>query len=117
MQLVEDARLLPALQASPAGLPGAEAQLQGQLLPRDPGVEHEQHPLQTQPVRHRPRARRPLRPRRQHRLDHCPQLIVHNPRLDAHTITNGSIVVPVTAYQYLFARSCYELQVLQQQIM
>ena len=57
MQLLEDTRLLPAFKSAPAGLPGAETQLQRQLLPQDPGVENEQHSLQTQPVRHRSRAR------------------------------------------------------------
>jgi hypothetical protein len=33
VQLVKDAGLLPPLQAAPAGLPGAEPQLQGQRLP------------------------------------------------------------------------------------
>ncbi len=109
MQLVEDARVLPALQAAPAGLSGAEAQLQRQLLPGDAGVEHEQHALQAKPVRHWPRTGRALGPGRQHRPDQCPQLVVHDPRLDVHTITNGSIVAPVTAGQRRTSRSCYEL--------
>ncbi len=36
-------------------------------------------PLQTPPVRHRPRTGRPLRPRRQQRLDQPPQLVIDLP--------------------------------------
>lgn len=89
MQLLEHTRVLPTLQVSPAILVRVDAQLQRQLLPRDPGVEHDQHSLRAQTVRHRPRTGRLLRPRRQHRLDHRPQLVVHDPRLHAHTHVNG----------------------------
>ncbi|MFE1817816.1 radical SAM protein [Streptomyces anulatus] len=50
-----------------------------------------------------------FRPRRQQRLDQSPQLIVHDPRSSTHTLTNGRIITPVTAYQDDPARSCYEL--------
>jgi hypothetical protein len=59
------------------------------LLPGDAGAEHEQDVLQTQPIVHRPRSRRPLRPLRQQRLDQRSQRIVHDPRPVAHTHTNG----------------------------
>lgn len=109
MQLVEDSRLLPPVQATPAGLPGAEPQLQGQELPGYVVVEDEQDALETEPVRHRPRPRRALRPRRQQRLDQRPQVVVHDPRPSSHTITNSRIITPVTANQDDSARSCYEL--------
>ncbi|WP_367437348.1 serine hydrolase domain-containing protein [Streptomyces celluloflavus] len=72
-------------------------------------VEDEQDALQTKSVPHRLRPRRPLRPRRQHRLDQRPQLIVHDPRSSTHTLTNGRIITPVTANQDVSARSCYDL--------
>ncbi|SDC24281.1 hypothetical protein F610DRAFT_01372 [Streptomyces sp. LaPpAH-199] len=107
--MVEDSRLLPPVQATPAGLPGAEPQLQGQELPGYVVVEDEQDALETEPVRDRPRPRRPFRPRRQQRLDQRPQVVVHDPRPSSHTITNSRIVTPVTANQDDSARSCYEL--------
>lgn len=64
MQLIEDACLLPAVQVLPAGLSRAEPQLQGQELPSDALVQAIRNALQTQPVRHRLRPRRPLGPRR-----------------------------------------------------
>ena len=109
MQLVEDPRLLPPVQAAPARLTRAEPQLQRQQLPGYVVVEDEQNALETAPVRHRPRPRRPIRPRRQQRLDQRPQLIVHDPRSSTHTLTNGRIVTPVTANQHTSTRSCYEL--------
>ena len=109
VQLVEDPGLLPPLQTSPAGLPGAEPQLQRQELPGYVVVEDVQDALQTQPVRHRPRPRRLLRPGRQQRLDQRPQVVVHDPRPSTHTITNGRIVTPVTPDQDISTRSCYEL--------
>ena len=109
MQLVEGSCLLSPLQSAPARLARAETQLQRQELPGCVVVEDEQDALETEPVRHRPRPRRPLRPRRQQRLDQSPQLIVHDPRSGSHTLTNGRIITPVTAYQADSARSCYEL--------
>ena len=64
VQPVEEACLLPAVQALPAGLSRAEPQLQGQELPSDILVQAIRNALQTQPVRHRLRPRRPLGPRR-----------------------------------------------------
>lgn len=90
--MVEDAGLLPAVQASPAGLTGAEPQLQGQELPGYVVVEHVQDALQTQSVRYWPRPWRLLGPARQQRLDQRPQGIVHDPRPSTHAITNGRIV-------------------------
>ncbi|CAM5679606.1 hypothetical protein SCALM49S_04462 [Streptomyces californicus] len=51
---------------------------------------------------------RSLRPRQQQRLDQSPQLIVHDPRSSAHTLTNGRIVTPVAACRDDSARSCYD---------
>ncbi|MDI5904330.1 MULTISPECIES: hypothetical protein [Streptomyces] len=51
VQLVEDPCLLPALQASPAGLPGAEPQLQRQELSGYVVVEDVQDALQAESVR------------------------------------------------------------------
>ncbi len=109
MQLVEDAGLLPPLQATPARLPGTEPQLQRQQLPGNVVVEGIQDALQTEPVRHRPWPWRPLGPGRQQRLDQRPQVIVHDPRPSIHTITNGRTVTPVTPDQGISTRSCYEL--------
>ncbi len=110
MQLVEDSRFLPPLQPAPARLPRAETQLQRQQLPGYVVVQDEQDAVEAEPVRHRPRPRKTLRPRRQQRLDQSPQLIVHDPRSGTHTLTNGRIITPVTAYQDDSARSCYELE-------
>lgn len=109
MQLLEDTGLLPAIQASPAGLSGAEPQLWGQELPGYVVVEHVQDALQTQPVRYRLRARRLLRPGRQQRPDQCPQLVIHDPRPSTHTLPNSRIVTSVTPDQGTSTRSCYEL--------
>ncbi len=109
MQPVESPCLLPPVQTAPARLPRAEVQLQRQELPGYVVVEDEQDALQTKSVRHRLRPRRPLRPRRQHRLDQRPQLIVHDPRSSTHTLTNGRIITLVTANQDVSARSCYDL--------
>lgn len=109
VQLLEDTGLLPATQASPAGLSGAEPQLRGQELSGYVVVEHVQDALQTQPVRYRLRARRLLRPWRQQRLDQRPQLVVHDPRPSTHTLANGRIVTSVTPDQDASPRSCHEL--------
>lgn len=109
MQLVEDIGLLPSLQPAPAGLPGAEPQLQGQELPAYVVVEDVQDALQAEPVRHRPRPRRPLRPERQQGFDQCPQVVIDGPRPSTHTIPNGRIVTSVTPDQDTSTRSCYEL--------
>ena len=105
-------RRLPA-----AGGPGAasrsaraEPQLQGQELPSDVLVQDIQNALQTQPVRHRLRPRRPLGPRRQQRLDQCPQVVVHDPRPSRHTHPDDQTVTTVTPDQDRSTRSCYELQ-------
>ena len=109
VQLVEDTGLLPPFQAPPAGLPGAEPQLQRQQLPGYDVAEDVQDALQTQPVRHRPRPRRPLRPgQRQQWLDQLPQVVIHDPRSSTHTLPNGRIV-SVTPDQSTSTRSCYEL--------
>ena len=56
------------------------------MPPRDPGVQHEQDPLQRLPVR-QPLATRiakaPL-DLRQQRLDPLPQLVRHDPRRNSH---------------------------------
>jgi LysM repeat protein len=106
VQPIEDAGLLPPVQTPPARLPRSEPQPQRQELPGYVVAEDEQDALETEPVRHRPRPRRPLRPRRQQRLDQSPQLIVHDPRSSTHTLTNGQIITPVTASQQTSPRSC-----------
>lgn len=57
MQLVEDASLLPPLEAAPASLPRAEPQLQRQELPGYVAVENAEKALQAKAVRRRPRPR------------------------------------------------------------
>ena len=99
MRGLEDTGPLPAIQASPARLSGAEPQLRGQELPGYVVVEHTQDSLQAQPVRYRLRARRLLRPGRQQRPDQHPQLVVHDPRPSTHTLPNGRIVTSVTPDQ------------------
>jgi hypothetical protein len=89
VELVEGTGLLPPFQAAPAGLSGAEAQLQRQQLPGYVVVEDVQDALQAQPVVHRPGPRRPLGSRRQQRLDQRPQVVVHDPRPNTHILTNG----------------------------
>ncbi|MDQ0717995.1 hypothetical protein QFZ55_007447 [Streptomyces luteogriseus] len=109
MQPFEDPRLLPAIQTPPAGLPGAEPQLQGQELPGDVLVQDVQDALQAQPVRHRSRPRRPLGPGWQQRFDQRPQVVVHDPRPIRHTHPNAQIITTVTPDQGTSTRSCYEL--------
>ena len=50
VQPLPDTRLLPGAQPAPRGHPAAIAELLRQMLPADPGVEHEQDPLQHKPV-------------------------------------------------------------------
>lgn len=50
VQSLEDSGPLPAVQASPAGLPGSEPQLQRQELPGNVLVQDVQDALQTQPI-------------------------------------------------------------------
>lgn len=85
VQPVKDPCLLPPVRPPPAGLSRAEPQLQRQQLPGYVVVEDDQDAPQAESVPHRPRSRRPIRPRRQQRLDQRPQLIVHDPRSSTHT--------------------------------
>ena len=57
MELVPGASALPLVEATPAGHSGAEAKLLGQMLPRDPGVEHKQDSAQRLPIRQAATAR------------------------------------------------------------
>jgi hypothetical protein len=86
VQPLPHARLLPLVQATPAGDPGAEPELLGQVRPGDPRVQDEQDPLQRlsvgQPLSARI-AKASLPPRKQ-RLDELPQLLGHDPRRDGH---------------------------------
>src|SRR5439155_15570607 len=69
-----------------AGRAAAEAELERQMPPRDPRVQHEQDSLQRLPVR-QPLATRIAKPTldlRQERLNPFPQLIRHDPRLRGH---------------------------------
>ena len=51
VQPLPDACPLPLVQAAIASRAAAEAELQRQMPPRDPGVQHEQDPLQRLPIR------------------------------------------------------------------
>ncbi len=77
---------LPLIHPAVTGRAATEPELRRQMPPGDPGVQHEQDPLQRQPVRH-PLATRipeaPLDPR-QKRLDPLPQLVRHDPRSSCH---------------------------------
>ena len=61
----------------------AETELLRQMLPGDPGMQHEQNALEHQPIRMPLTPRMPSRPLRpgQQRLHHRPQLIINFPRL------------------------------------
>jgi hypothetical protein len=50
VQSLPDARLLPLVQAAIASRAGAEAELERQMPPRDPGMQHEQDPPQRSPI-------------------------------------------------------------------
>ena len=89
MELVEHPGLGPITQPPPARHPGTEAQLLRQVFPPDAGVEHEQDPLQHQPIRQRLRPGPAYRTGRQQRLDPGPQLVGDNPgRSHAKIISN-----------------------------
>jgi hypothetical protein len=79
-------RLLPLIQTTPTGHTRAEAELERQVRPRDPGVQHEQDPLQRLPIRQPLPTRITEAPllHRQQRLDQLPQLVRHDPRRDSH---------------------------------
>ena len=66
----------PHVQATSSGW---EPELLGQVLPADTCVQHEQDPLQHQPIRQWLRPRPTRRPERQQRLNPGPQLVGHNP--------------------------------------
>ena len=65
VQPLPDARLLPGAQPPPGRHPTAKAELLRQMLPADTRVQHEQDPLQREPIIERPapwyRNRRGLR--------------------------------------------------------
>ncbi|REH18461.1 hypothetical protein SAMN05428941_0168 [Streptomyces sp. 2114.2] len=95
VQLVPDTGLVPGRRkASPAGRARAEAELLGQALPLDAGVQDEENPGQGLPVRHPRSALGLLRTRlRQQRLDQRPQFIRHDPRprlTVSHNQTHGT---------------------------
>src|SRR5215831_4464469 len=97
VQLVPDAGLLPRTQPPPRRHPAAEAELLRQMLPPDPRVEHEQDPLQRQPIVERLAtriAKTTLLPRQQ-RLQPPPQRVRDLPPLHPHrhpppTLTTGA---------------------------
>src|SRR6266540_1622549 len=86
VQPLPDARPLPLIQTAVAGRASAEAELERQMSPGDPRVQHEQDPLQRLPIR------QPLPARiaeaalhlRQQRLDPLPQPVRHDPRRNSH---------------------------------
>src|SRR5262249_37825596 len=79
-------RLLPVAHPPPRSHPAAEAELLRQMLPADPRMQHEQDPLQYEPIIQRlaTRITKPARLLRQHRLDPRPCLIRDLPRLRPH---------------------------------
>ena len=81
MELVPDTGFVPGCQAAPAGHARAEAQLLGQVLPLDAGVQDEQDAAQGLPVGHsRPSLDLFRRWFGQQRLDERPQFVRHDPR-------------------------------------
>jgi len=79
MDLLPHAGGVPVAQTSPARHARAAAHLLGEMLPRDPGLEHEENPGQRSPGRHRLAAgiQEPARlGKRQERLDQFPKVIV-----------------------------------------
>ncbi len=81
MELIPHAGLVPRRKAPPAGHAGPEAQLLGQVLPLNAGVQNEQDPTHSLPVRHSWPPRNQLRTRtRQQRLNQRPQFVRDDPR-------------------------------------
>jgi hypothetical protein len=95
MQPVEHPGLGPVSSPPPAGHPGTEPELLGQVLPADPGVEHEQNPLQHQPIRQPLRSRPTRRPNRQQRREPRPQLVRDNPGRSHTTRSSQSKIINV----------------------
>jgi hypothetical protein len=86
VQLRPHARLLPLVQAAPASGARAEAELEWQVPPGDPRMQHEEDPLQRLPIR-QPLAARVAKPPLcpwQQRLDQHPQLVRDDPRRGSH---------------------------------
>lgn len=81
VKAVPHAGLVPSGQPPPARHARAEAELLGQVLPLDAGVQDEQDPAQSLPVRNPRPPGDQLRTRlRQQRLDQRPQFVRHDPR-------------------------------------
>ena len=77
---------LPLIQTAVAGRARAEAELERQVAPGHPRVQHEQDPLQRLPIGESLAtriAKAPL-PRGQKRLDELPQLVGNDPRRGSH---------------------------------
>jgi hypothetical protein len=76
------AGLLPLDHPAVAGRAGPEAELERQMPPRDPRVEHEQDPLQRSAIRqpHTTRITKATLDLRQLRRDTHPELLRHDPR-------------------------------------
>jgi hypothetical protein len=86
MQPLPDPGALPLIETAVAGRAAAEAELERQMAPRDPGVQHEQNALQGLTIRQTLAswvAKAPL-DLRQQRFDPLPQLVRHDPRLRGH---------------------------------
>src|SRR5437867_8244959 len=96
MQALPHARLLPLVEAAVAGRAGTEAELERQMPPGDPGVQHEQDPLQRLPVRQSLATREAEASLhlRQQRLQQLPQRVRDDPRRDGHrhppSLTTGA---------------------------
>jgi hypothetical protein len=86
VQPLPHACLLPRIEAAVAGRAGPKAELERQVPPRDPGMQHKQDPLQRRTIIEPPTTRvaeATLDPRQQ-RLDQPPQPIRHDPRRNSH---------------------------------
>src|SRR5438477_6824043 len=84
------------------------------MLPPDPGVQHEQDPLQHQPVIERltTRIAKAARPHRQHRLDPRPQTIRHIPPPRPHRHRLSSLTTDADELRYRRTGPFIELEVL-----
>ncbi len=86
MQRLPHPGSLPLIQTAVAGRARAEAELERQMAPRHPRVQHEQDPLQRLPIGESLAtriAKAPL-PHGQKRLDELPQLVGNDPRRGSH---------------------------------
>jgi hypothetical protein len=108
VQRVPHAGLLPVTQSPPRRDPGAVAVLLGQVLPRDPRVQHMQDPVEHQPIGQwlAPRIAPPTPTNRDQRLDLGPPLVIdlepgrhlHDPRSSTTPPTEFEIKESLTLF-------------------